>query len=65
MLVSLRPFSVELSRGSVPMHEYVAAATGPRFIHTTDMRDGMILPSERRAADELRRVRGTIAIATL
>lgn len=58
VLVSLRSFSVELSRGSVSMHEYVAAATGPRFIHTTDMRDGTILQSERRAADELRRVRG-------
>lgn len=57
-LVSLRPFSVELSRGSVPMHKYVRAATGLRFIHTTDMREGAILPSERRAASELRRVRG-------
>lgn len=57
-LVSLRPFSVEISRGSVSMHEYVAAATGPRFIHTTDMREGILLPSEKRAAGELRRVQG-------
>ena len=57
-LVSLRPFSVELSRGSVSMHEYVRAATGLRFIHTTDMREGTLLPSEKRAAAELRRMRG-------
>lgn len=58
VLVSLRPFTVEISRGSVSMHEYVAATTGPRFIHTTDMREGLLFPSERRAASELRRVRG-------
>lgn len=58
VLVSLRPFSVKLSRGSVPMHEYVAAENGPRFIHTTDMREGAILLPVRRAAAELRRVRG-------
>lgn len=58
VLVSLRPFSVEISRGSVSMHEYVAAVAGPRFIHTTDMRGGILLPSERRAAGELRRVQG-------
>lgn len=58
VLVSLRSFAVELSRGSVPMHEFVAVATGPRFIHTTDMREGTILPSGRRAAAQLRRVRG-------
>ncbi len=58
VLVSLRPFSVELSRGSVSMHRYNSPATGPRFIHTTDMRQGTILSSERRASTELRRVRG-------
>lgn len=57
-LVSLRPFSVEISRGSVSMHEYVEAAAGPQFIHTTDMREGMLLPSGRRAAGELRHVQG-------
>lgn len=57
-LVSLRQFSVELSRGSMPMHEYVKAETGLRFIHTTDMREGTILPSMKRAAAELRRVQG-------
>lgn len=57
-LVSLRPYSVEILRGSVSMHEYVPDATGPRFIHTTDMRDGILLPVEKRAANELRRVQG-------
>jgi hypothetical protein len=63
-LVSLRPYSVEISRGSVSMHEYVPVATGPRFIHTTDMRDGILLSFEKRAANELRRVQGPAVLVS-
>jgi len=63
-LVSLRPYSVEILRGSVSMHEYVPVANGPRFIHTTDMRDGILLPLHRRAANELRRVQGPAVLVS-
>ncbi|ODP38765.1 MULTISPECIES: methyltransferase [Sphingomonas] len=58
LLVSLRPFSVEISRGSVSMHEFVPSPAGLDFVHTTDMRQGHIWPSDRKASPELRRVRG-------
>lgn len=63
-LVSLRPYSVEIVRGSVSMHEYVPVTTGPRFIHTTDMRDGILSSFERRAANELRRVQGPAVLVS-
>lgn len=57
-LVSLRPYAVEIARGSLPVHDYVATKIGPRFIHTTDMRDGRLLTSRRRASPKLRCVKG-------
>ncbi|MDR6897618.1 putative RNA methylase [Bosea sp. BE109] len=40
---ALQPFAVELVRGSLPVHECQRAAEGPRFIHTTDLREGQLL----------------------
>lgn len=57
-LVSLRPYAVEMSRGSLAVHDYVETQTGPRFIHTTDMRDSRLAPTKRQASAERRRVHG-------
>jgi len=57
-LVSLRPFAVEMSRGSLSMHDYVETKSGPRFIHTTDMRAGRLSSSKRKASSAQRRVQG-------
>ncbi len=58
LLVSLRPYAVEMSRGSLSVHDYVETKTGPRFIHTTDMREGHLGPTKRKASTERRRVHG-------
>ena len=58
LLVSLRPYAVEMSRGSLSVHDYVETKTGPRFIHTTDMREGRLAPTIRKASAESRRVHG-------
>lgn len=58
LLVSLRPYAVEMSRGSLSVHDYVETKTGPRFIHTTDMREGRLAPAKRKASAERRRVHG-------
>lgn len=57
-LVSLRPYAVEMYRGSLSVHDYIEAKSGPRFIHTTDMRAGRLSPSKRKASRKRRRVRG-------
>ncbi|KAJ8139126.1 hypothetical protein OY671_007661, partial [Metschnikowia pulcherrima] len=57
-LVSLRPYAVEMSRGSLSVHDYVETKTGPRFIHTTDMREGRLAPTKRKASATRRRVHG-------
>ncbi|WP_339346454.1 N-6 DNA methylase [uncultured Sphingomonas sp.] len=57
-LVSLRPFAVEMTRGSLSVHEQVATDTGPRFIHTTDLQRNCLLPSDRRASSAHRTISG-------
>ena len=58
LLVSLRPYAVEMSRGSLSVHDYVETQIGPRFIHTTDMRDRRLASTKRKASAERRRVHG-------
>lgn len=48
--VSLRPFAVEMTRGSLSVHDYVPARSGLRFIHTTDLQAGRLVPSKRRTS---------------
>ncbi len=57
-LVSLRAYSVEMSRGCLSVHNYVAAKSGPSYIHTTDMRDGKLGKLSRKASPIRRKVRG-------
>ncbi|WP_022678027.1 N-6 DNA methylase [Novosphingobium sp. B-7] len=57
-LVSLRPFAVEMTRGSLSVHEQVATDTGPRFIHTTDLQRNCLLPSDRRVSSAHRTISG-------
>jgi len=57
-LVSLRPYAVEITRGSLSVHDFVATKIGPRFIHTTDMRDGRLVASRQRASLDLRCIKG-------
>ncbi|ARR53193.1 hypothetical protein HY78_06930 [Rhizorhabdus wittichii DC-6] len=58
LLVSLRPYAIEMSRGSLSVHDHVATDTGPRFIHTTDLQRNGLLSSTRRASSAHRKVRG-------
>lgn len=58
LLVSLRPYAVEISRGSLSVHDYVETQEGPRFIHTTDMKNNRLAPTERKASAERRSVHG-------
>lgn len=58
LLVSLKPFSVEVSRGSVSMNDYVFAESGLPFVHTTDMKEGRLNAPSRRASSKLRRIEG-------
>ncbi|MDT9601075.1 N-6 DNA methylase [Sphingosinicella rhizophila] len=57
-LISLRPFAVEMTRGSLSVHEHVTTDTGPRFIHTTDLQRNCLLPSDRRASSAHRTISG-------
>lgn len=57
-LVSLRPFAVDMTRGSLSVHELVATDTGPRFIHTTDLQCNRLLPSGPRASSAHRMISG-------
>lgn len=57
-LVSLRPFAVEMTRGSLSVHKQVATDTGPRFIHTTDLQRNSLLPSDRFASSSHRTISG-------
>jgi len=58
LLISLRPYAVEMSRGSLSIHDYVETQAGPRFIHTTDMRECRLGPTKRKTSVERRRVHG-------
>lgn len=57
-LVSLRSFAVEMTRGSLAMHEQVATDIGPRFIHTTDLQRNRLISSDRRASSSNRTISG-------
>lgn len=57
-LVSLRPFTVKMTRGSLSVHKHVATDTGPRFIHTTDLQHNRLSTSGRRASSAHRTITG-------
>jgi hypothetical protein len=57
-LVSLRSFAVEMTRGSLAMHEQVATDIGLRFIHTTDLQRNRLISSDRRASSSNRTISG-------
>jgi len=50
--------SRRLVRGLYPMHEQPRRVGGVRVIHTTNIRNGTVLPSHRYASSEWRQVRG-------
>lgn len=56
--VSLRPFAVEMTRGSLSVHDRVPVETGPRFIHTTDLRAGRLAAVSQRASGTRSKVQG-------
>lgn len=56
--MDLRSYSVEMSRGCLSVHDYVATKSGPSYIHTTDMRNGKLGKLSRKASPVRRKVQG-------
>ena len=60
--VTLRPFAVEMTRGSLSVHAFEPAKTGARYVHTTHMRASRLLATQQRVSIQWRQVEGPVVL---